>query len=341
MTALREFERLEATGLWRASAEDQRREVIVSLGDATLTITDVAGRVLAHWSLGAVQRSNGTSVPAIFHPDGDPGETLELSEDETAMVDGIDRLLKAIDRKRPRPGKLRLILGCALAAGIAAGGVLWLPDALRDYAAGVLPGVKRAEIGHDLLAHITRVTGQPCHTEGAQAPLRRLEARLFGDAMNATVLIVPGGVRASTVLPGELYVLNRGVVEDHEDVDVVAGYLLAEKTQSELRDPLAPLLEHTGVLSLIRLLATGQMPEEVLASYAEGLMATPSVVPDHDLLLARFAEAEVRSSAFAYGLDPTGETTLRLIEADPRRTEGSREVLSDGDWLRLQNICES
>jgi hypothetical protein len=339
MTALKEFDRLEASGLWRASAQEQRREVIVSLGDATLTITDVAGRVLAHWSIGAVCRANGTSVPAIYHPDGDPEETLELSEDEAAMVEGVDRLLRAIDRKRPRPGKLRLILGCALAAGIAGAGVFWLPNALRDYAAAVLPNVKRVEIGHDLLEHITRVTGQPCRTEGAQAPLRRLEARLFGDAMNATILVVPGGIRAGTALPGALYVLNRTTVEHHDDVDVVAGYLLAEKTHAELQDPLVPLLRHASLLSVIRLLATGQMSDDELAKYAETLMSVPSEVPDHDILLERFADVDVRSSAFAYALDETGETTLRLIEADPRAQQGSREVLNDGDWLRLQNIC--
>ena len=92
MTALKEFDRLEATGLWRPSPETQRREVIVSLGEATLTISDTKGTALAHWSIAATVRSNGSALPAIYHPDGDPGETLEIDGDETAMIDGIDRL---------------------------------------------------------------------------------------------------------------------------------------------------------------------------------------------------------------------------------------------------------
>ena len=56
MTALTRYQRIEATGLWRARPEDQRREVVVSLGEATLVITDLNDRALTHWSLAAVLR---------------------------------------------------------------------------------------------------------------------------------------------------------------------------------------------------------------------------------------------------------------------------------------------
>jgi len=56
-------------------------------------------------------------------------------------------------------------------------------------------------------------------------------------------------------------------------------------------------------------------------------------------LLARFRAAEVPSSPYAYALDPTGETVLALIEADPWPKGPPRAVLTDEDWLRLQDIC--
>ena len=65
MTAFREYERLEATGLWRATPEAQRREVLVSVGEATLTISDFQGRALTHWSLAAILRKNPGRMPAI------------------------------------------------------------------------------------------------------------------------------------------------------------------------------------------------------------------------------------------------------------------------------------
>ena len=41
MTALSKYDRLEASGLWRPTPQDQRREVVVSIGDATLVISDM------------------------------------------------------------------------------------------------------------------------------------------------------------------------------------------------------------------------------------------------------------------------------------------------------------
>jgi hypothetical protein len=339
MTALKDFDRLEATGLWRASPEDQRREVIVSLGDATLTMSDMNNQALAHWSLAAVQRANGSDIPAIYHPDGDPGETLELPEDEAQMIEGIDYLLRVIERRRPHPGKLRWFLGVGLAAALAAGAVFWLPGALRDYTVSVLPPVKRAEIGQALLGHMARVTGQPCHTEEAAAPLSALKSRLFGEEGMQQLVVVPAGVQSSAHLPGGIILLNRSVVEDHEDPDVVAGYVLAQSVAAEQSDPLIALVDHAGLIDALRVLATGALPDATLASYAEELLKQPVKPLDAQALLPAFERAELRSSPYAYALDITGETVLPLIEADPRRALGSREVLKDADWVRLQGIC--
>ncbi|MFZ7091878.1 hypothetical protein [Primorskyibacter sp. 2E233] len=341
MTALKEFDRLEATGLWRATPEDQRREVIVSLGDATLTITSTAGDVLAHWSLAAVNRSNGTSIPAIYNPDGDPGETLELPEGEELMIQGIDRLLKAIDKRRPRPGKLRLMLGLGFGTAVAGAAVFWLPGALERYAVTVVPPVKRVEIGEALMARMTRVTGQPCRAPEALGPLDRLALRILGPGHEGDLIVVPQGVSESAHLPGGIVVLNRSVVEDHEDADVAAGYVLAEKTRARGRDPLADLLDHAGLIASLKLITTGVLPDETLSSYAEILLKEKESDPGFEALLAAFATAEVRSTPYAYARDITGESTLPLIEADPRAGDGSREVLSDADWVRLQGICGS
>ena len=92
MTAVTQYQRLEASGLWRASAEDQRREVIVSIGDATLVISDMNDRALTHWSLAAVERHNPGETPAVYGPDGDQTETLELAADEVEMIEAIEKL---------------------------------------------------------------------------------------------------------------------------------------------------------------------------------------------------------------------------------------------------------
>lgn len=339
MTALKEFDRLEATGLWRPSPETQRREVIVSLGEATLTISDTKGTALAHWSIAATVRSNGSALPAIYHPDGDPGETLEIDGDETAMIDGIDKLLRAIERRRPHPGKLRLVLALGLTIAIAAAAVFWLPEALKSYTARIVPPVKRAEIGQSLLNRITRLTGQPCLAPDARIPLQRLSARVLGPDRRQSLVVVPDGVRPSGHLPGGIIVLGSAVIEDHEDPDVPAGYVLAEEVRAKARDPLHALLDHAGLIASLRLLTTGNMPANAIDSYADALLSKPPAQLDTTALLDAFEAAELRSAPYAYALDITGETVLPLIEGDPYAATGSREVLSDADWVRLQGIC--
>lgn len=339
MTALTEFERLEATGLWRPGLDEQRREVIVSLGDATLTISDTRGTVLTHWSLGAVQRASGPEVPALFHPDTDPEQTLELSASEAEMIDGIDRLLRAIDKKRPRPGKLRFVVGTLAFAAVAGLMVFWAPDALERYTVKVVPPVKRAEIGRSLLSHLTRVTGQPCRNPQSIAPLDRLARRVLGTGSEGRLVVLRDWAGESAHLPGGIILLDRSIIEDYEDADVAAGYIVAESVRAAERDPLVDLLDRAGLKDSLVLLTTGRMPDAALTRYAEFLLTRQTTLPDPEALLAAFAKAELRSTPYAYARDMTGESTLSLIEADPRAAQGSRPVLSDSDWVRLQGIC--
>src|SRR6056297_3625758 len=81
MTALKQFARLEAPGIWRAEPEAQRRDVVVAFGDATLVISDQAGRALSHWSLAAVARINPGDLPALYTPSADALEVLEIEDD--------------------------------------------------------------------------------------------------------------------------------------------------------------------------------------------------------------------------------------------------------------------
>lgn len=336
MTALKDFQRLEAIGLWRPDPDTQRREVIVSLGEATLTMSDLNGRPLAHWSLGAVNRANGNQLPALYHPDNDPGETLELGAGEKEMIAGLERLLRAIDRRRPRPGKLRFFLTGLVAAALVTGATFWLPDALVRYATTVVPPVKRFEIGAQLLSEITRLTGQPCMTPDARLPLERLSLRLHPGGQ---VAVLPAGAFISTHLPGKIVLLNRAVIEDFEDPDVAAGFVLIETLRAREVDPLADLLASAGLTATLHLLTTGRLPEAALAAHAQVVMTRQASPPATTDMLKAFEQAELRSTPYAYAVDMTGETTLELIEADPRRGLGSTQVLTDADWVRLQGIC--
>lgn len=338
MTALSKYQRLEATALWRASAQGQRREVVVAVGDATLMISDLNDTALAHWSLAALERANPGELPAIYHPDGDPGETLEFAAEEDQMISAIEMLRTAVLRSRPRPGRLRWV-GLALSSlAVLALALFWLPGALEQHTLRLVPQVKRAALGRDLLGRIERVAGTACTERNGAAALDRLARRL---GVAGRVIVLPAMTRPSLHLPGGLIVLDHSVVEDFEEPDVAAGYILTEATLRGETDPLDDLLGAVGLRENFRMLTTGDIAQSALDGYAEMLMTRSSRAPEPEAQLARFRTAEVRSTPYAFALDATGERTLPLIEGDPMSGQETQPLMSDADWLRLQNICDS
>ncbi|MCV6586254.1 MAG: hypothetical protein OIF47_12020 [Marinibacterium sp.] len=335
MTALREYQRLEATALWRAGADMQRREVVISIGDATLVITDMQDRPLTHWSLAAIERQNPGKLPAIYHPDGDPEETLELAEDETEMIAAIERLRRAVERARPRPGRLRSIGVLASVLLVLVLLVVWLPGAMKRHALRVVPDITRTEIGDDLLARISRAAGQPCRRPGSHLALARLAGRTGVDEL----YVLRAGLAETLSLPGGPIVLNRALVEDHEDPAVVAGYILAEELRGSQVDPLRALLQFGGPVMAFRLLTTGDVTDAQLDAYARHLLQMTPAPVDDTALLAAFATASIPSTPYAYARDVTGESVLALIEGDPMAGRDAPQVLRDRDWLLVQDIC--
>lgn len=342
MTALSEYERLEAAGLWREALDAQRIEVFVSLGDASVTIMDKREQPVAHWSLAAIERLNPGKHPAQYHPDGDTGEILELGEDARDVIEAIEKLRAAVDRTRPRPGRLRLLMFGVSLAAVAALFTFWLPNALRDHAASVLPQIKRDQIGTALRTQIERVTGPACASPDGQQALTELASRLPNpDGRPGSFDVMRNGVRDAVALPGGTILLSRSLVEDFDEPDVLAGFIVEQRVRSTMQEPLIDLLAHMGVWDNIRLLTTGDLPQEQLADYAETLLTQTQPRPSDEVLLQGFQRWSIRSRPYAYAVDVTGETTLGLIEADPFIIDTANPILSDANWLRLQGICGS
>ncbi len=335
MTALKEYDRLEASGLWRASPQEQRRDVIVSIGEATLTITDMKETALAHWSLAALDRVNPGELPAVYCPDGDPGETLEIATNETAMVEAIEKLRLAVERTRPRPGRLRQASVIGVLVALILLMTLWLPGALVRHTMGVVPAVKRQAIGEAVLGRIERVAGRACLTPEAAPALARL-ARRTGVRK---LVVLRTGVTDSRALPGGIVLIHRSLLEDHEDPAVVAGYVLAERVRAAGSDPLARMLAEAGPVATFRLLTTGEVTQDTLDAHAERMTQAKRAPDAVDSLLGAFAEAGIPSTPYAYALDGSGESVLSLIEADPMAGQSPEPVLRDRDWLLLQSIC--
>ncbi|MDP5358769.1 MAG: hypothetical protein NWR52_01250, partial [Paracoccaceae bacterium] len=215
MTALDRYVRLESDALWRAGTDAQRRDVTISFGDATLVIADGAGRPLAHWSLPALIRQNPGESPAIYAPDDEASEVLEIAD--TMMVDAIEEVRKALAKARPRPGKLRHWLTGGVILATIALAIFWLPGALTRQTLAVVPLPKRIEIGTAMLGHMQAQTGAPCRSPQAAAAATRLAQRLFGAGTAMRIVVVPQLAQGAVALPGGLIVLDYGVLQGSDD----------------------------------------------------------------------------------------------------------------------------
>ncbi|MDP4032764.1 MAG: hypothetical protein Q8P60_07940 [Pseudorhodobacter sp.] len=337
MTALKKYQRLESPGLWRDAPEAQRREVVVSFGEASLVLSDPRTETaLSHWSLPAVERQNPGETPALYRPGPDAIEMLEI--DDAEMIAALETVCGALARARPRPGRLRGAVLLGMTALVAGLGVFWLPGALAKHTASVLPAATRAKIGTMALIDLARVTGMPCANGAGQRALNGLSQRLFGTEKPQILILRDGGVQALH-LPGRIVALDRALIEAHDGPEVAAGFALAEMARAEAQDPMIALLRHAGLRATFTLLTTGTLPADAVSGYGETLLRTPTAALDEARLLAHFAAADLSTTPYAYALDPSGETTLGLIEADPFRNAPPQPPLADGDWINLQAIC--
>jgi len=338
MTVLEQYRRLESLGLWRDGPDDQRREVVVSLGEATLVVSTPAEAALSHWSLPAVERLNPGRSPALYAPGADASERLEI--DDPDMIAAIEAVRSAIERGRPHPGRLRWMIAAAAGVAILAGAVFWLPGALTRQTVLLLPEAKKAEIGEALLSEIGRLAGQACDPPRARMALARLSTRVMGSPATA-VHLIPATIPDTLSLPGDMIVASATLAEDHEGPDVLAGYILAEDVRRQAHDPMLALLEDAGLRATFRLLTTGDLTEDILHDYAVGLLSRQGAPVPNTELVTRFSEARLSTQGYAYARDVSGESVLALIEADPMRGQSQAPLISDEDWLSLQNACAS
>lgn len=313
MTALTQYARLDSVGRWQPAPGAGWREVGVSFGKATLVLSDMAGEPLAHWSLPALRRVNPGQTPAVYAPDAEGSEALEVEDD--LLVAAIERVRATVAQARRAPRRTARRAALAVAGAALLVGALWFPGAVRRQALAVVPEAKRSEIGATMLGYLQRDGGTACRDPLGMAALERLRSRTLGDGAPGQAVVLPGGPRAALLLPGGILVLPRAAIEDASEPAVAAEAILGARAASP--DPLAPFLDRLGLVGTLRLLATGEPPPEAVAEHAGALAASPPA-PD-----AAALDAALAAAGLANGPEEVIATPL----------------LTDGEWVSLQGIC--
>ncbi|MEY4305533.1 MAG: hypothetical protein RIT52_1708 [Pseudomonadota bacterium] len=334
MTALKKYLRLEAPALWRDVPGARARDVVMGLREATVVFSDPRSEVpLTQWSLPAIERLTPGQMPARFAPGRDSGEEVELDDGE--MIAALETVRRVLERRKPRPGRLRGIILSTTTAAIVATVVFWLPGKIKSYAASVLPAPTRSDLGDMALADLSRLTGQPCSSVPGRRAATKLAERLFPDAP-PRIAVLPEGITAPAHLPGDILLLPAALVETADGPDVIAGMLLAESLRAKGHEPVDVLLAHIGLGATLRLLTTGTVPEDATQGFGETFLATePEPAPALDALLAAFQKAQVSSAS--YGESIKGDPAF--IQKNPYPLGAPQLVMSDEDWLEFQAIC--
>ena len=273
-TALHGYDRLEAPGLWRPGWSEQRRDVVVSLGESTLTLTDRAERPVAHWSLPAVRRV-GTDpplyAPANADGTGDPeGETLEI--EDAQMNEALTAILATLATD-PAGGRLRL--GAGLVAALALAGLaIWQgPGLMRSQAAAGLAPAQRTELGERLVAAMGDGAARPCADPFGEAALRQLATAALGEP-TPRVWVLPDGPEGGTAtVPGGI-VLSAEAIRASGDPGTVAARLRAEGARGD--DPVGDLMAEATLGELARMLVAADPPPGLIRRHAARLRATPA-----------------------------------------------------------------
>ena len=336
MTALDKYVRLESDGLWRPGPDEQRRQVTISFGDATLVIADGAARPLAHWSLPALIRLNTGERPAIYAPDPEVSEELEIADE--LMIDAIEEVSKALVKARPQPGKLRHWITAGVIALVLALAVFWLPGALMRQTLAVLPTSKRVEIGATMLAQIQTKTGQVCRDPTAQAAAGKLANRVFGAGTTLNIVVVPDLPLGALALPGGLIVLDAGLLQSADDPAAVAGFVLASRTAISGGDTLEPVLRQAGLAATFGLLTTGDLPRDILQRHADDRLAQPADQASSTNLRQAFQAANLPLRPYQMLTVQRG-TPVPDLGRDPFEGQTTAPIMTDSEWISLQNIC--
>lgn len=334
-TALAQYQRLETTGLWRDRPGAGRREVIVRMGEATLTLLDPRDeQALSHWSLPAVRRLNPGQKPALFSPAADSAESVEISDD--TMIAALKKVARAVNASHGRGARWRGIFALVIAVIIIVTG-LWLGRGfLVSHTADLISPPRRAEIGQQALVDASRLAGPPCNDERGRRALAKLSAHLFGTKDAPAIYILPGESSRPVSLPGRIILLPRSLIEQ-DSPEALAGAVLVQDLAAQAEDPLLALLRHGGIIATFNLLTSGKLPQETFDGYIVHQMNKPEVQIPHETIVETFKEARIPLAPYARWAHSPDEATL--VAADSHRDLATSPLLSDDDWIAIQSVC--
>ena len=272
MTALEQYTRLETLGQWRESPEAEPKEVIVSFGNATLLLSDVNENPLGHWAMAATLRISLDGSRAVYTPDTEDYETLEI--DDAQMVEAIaqvSRVVTASKRKTPwlRWGYVALFLSIGIVM------VQATPDLLREQAVRMTSPESARKLGRDM---VEALTFPICREPRADAAKTQLQLRAFPN--DDVLLMVTSSSIQVNILPGNIILLGDTLLrylQSADDLAAIMGVLVAQDTDNAT---VAGLFQDSTARELLGYITSGTLSDvriKLAAHHAIETQNTPTL----------------------------------------------------------------
>jgi predicted Zn-dependent protease len=332
------------------------RTVTVRATASGLEIWGADGFLVAKWKTadlradGSLPNGAGVRLRCAAEPDA------RLVIDDAVF---IGEALPDVAKKRRRFSAalpVSLVLGMLSLVGL----VFALPYLAREAARLVPAEMEQAwgrQIAAGLSAH-SRVCRGPAGEQALSALTTRLAGGLAADRRTITVTVLDAPVVNAVALPGGQIVVFRGLLDQADGPDELAGILGHELTHVGERHPAAALIRGMGV-GILATLLTGDA-SGLMASGAATLLATAYSRDDEDAAdrggVALLQKAGIGSAGFSHFFrkqeaHPQGMPAWIATHSKPKARADAVEALGaaglqqpaldDDEWRAVKGMCGS
>jgi Zn-dependent protease with chaperone function len=346
----------------------RRRTVSITVNASSLDIHDDSERV-ASWPVAEVRRRDAPDGVLRLTREGAPSLVrLDIADAEAQAA--IRQHCRCLDDTAHRERTGRILFWSAAAAVSILLCVFVLLPILAERLTSLIPASYERRLGTAVDNQIRTIfSGKICKEPQGLAALESLVAQLRGAQgaqVDVGVLVLESKVPNAAALPGGRIYLFKGLLDEAESVDEIAGVLAHEIGHVAHRDGLRKLIQAGGTSYLLGLLlgdVTGggaivvvsrylvdsaySREAEVAADNFAGRTMKALGRPAHPmaLLLKRIegeGEGEGNDSGIPAFLSthPVTDQRLKALEKQVPSHPGA-PLLTDEQWRALKEICKS
>ncbi len=350
MTALDQYQRLEAVASWRPAPDAYEREVVVSFGNATLTLMDMDDAPRAHWSLAALEEVPGAEGRLVLSPDPDGAETLSL--DDPDMIAAIRAVRSDMSVARTARRAWRLMLPLAAVLIVAVGALVALRGPLAQEVGARIDRTTWDRVSLNLATAQISTPGASLCRFATSAALRRSPghpqllriAQRVGGAERMRPMLARFDGPLVLSLPGDLMLVNATALAAATQPEEIAGLIALAQGRLDAGADRAVIVRELGLIGTARLAMSGQVPREerprLLAALSRDWVESGAGDPAALRLLATAQLPTLPVSLMMSDAGAPEERVEAIQQADVIGGAAYTPALYDADWLRLSAACD-